>query len=261
MGNKNINGKKIKYNFYRIISNFAFGKTKEFLLSKKTKYKSAILPPPLNYLCDNGSNNKYDKEKIEKNKINLAIHGDNNTIDFRFSEIKGNSRKLTINIWGNNNKIVIGKDLTIHSEIKIDLSFSGSRKINNSTIIIGDSFFFFLLEIMLMDDNSKLTIGNDCMFSEKILIRLSDTHAVLDLNGNLLNHGGMVEIGNHVWCGREVRILKNVSIMNDSIIGASSVVTKRFKEANIAIGGNPAKIIKNNINWSKLTPDEYLENQ
>ncbi len=44
-----------------------------------------------------------------------------------------------------------------------------------------------------------------------------------------------------------------------SIIGASSVVTKRFDENNIAIGGNPAKIIKRNINWSSLSPQQYLE--
>ena len=61
-----------------------------------------------------------------------------------------------------------------------------------------------------------------------------------------------------MWCGREVRILKNASIGNDSIIGASSVVTKNFADSNIAIGGNPAKIIKRNITWSRLSPEQYI---
>ena len=67
------------------------------------------------------------------------------------------------------------------------------------------------------------------MFSQNIIMRLSDTHSVLDLEGNLLNYGGLVEIGNHVWCGREVRILKNVSIGNqllEQVLLSLSVLMK-----------------------------------
>ena len=135
------------------------------------------------------------------------------------------------------------------------------HKTNNSRCVIGDGFGGGNIEIILLENNSSCHIGSNCMFSDNILVRLSDTHSVLDLDGNLLNYGGNVEIGNAVWCGREVRILKNVSIGDNSIIGASSVVTKRFDESNIAIGGNPAKIIKRGVKWSGLTPQSYLDSQ
>ena len=51
---------------------------------------------------------------------------------------------------------------------------------------------------------------------------------------------------------------KNASIGDNSIIGASSIVTKRFDDTNIAIGGNPAKIIKKDVNWDWRSPQQYL---
>ncbi len=52
-----------------------------------------------------------------------------------------------------------------------------------------------------------------------------------------------VIIGNNVWIGENVIVLKGVKIGDGAIIGANSVVTKDVKENSIAIG-NPAHIIK-----------------
>lgn len=52
-----------------------------------------------------------------------------------------------------------------------------------------------------------------------------------------------VTIGNNVWLGSRVMILKGVSIGDNSVIGASSVVTKPIP-ANCIAAGNPAKIIR-----------------
>lgn len=53
-------------------------------------------------------------------------------------------------------------------------------------------------------------------------------------------------IGDNVWIGTNVVILPSVEIGNNCIVGAGSVVTKSFKENNLVIAGNPAKIIKQN---------------
>ena len=242
---------RIQYCLSRIMCNFTFGKLKQYFKNQKLKFG-----------CINveGKNNIYDKNKILKNGISLKIIGNNNEIKLNFSSIKGTNKILRINIYGDNNKVEIGENLVIHGYLFIDMAYP-PFKTDNSIIKIGDNFGLGNMEIMLLENNSKCNIGNNCMFSEGILMRLSDTHSVLDLDGNLLNYGGNVEIGNHVWCGREVRILKNVSIGDDSIIGASSIVAKRFDEKNIVVAGNPAKIIKKGINWTGLSPDVYLENQ
>lgn len=70
------------------------------------------------------------------------------------------------------------------------------------------------------ESNSHIKIGDDCMFSENISIMASDTHAIVDELGNVVNVGKTIEIGNHVWVGMNSLILKNSKIMNNSIIGA-----------------------------------------
>lgn len=55
-----------------------------------------------------------------------------------------------------------------------------------------------------------------------------------------------IMIGENCWIGTNVRICKGVSIGDNSIIAACSVVTKDVP-SNCIVAGNPAKIVKTNI--------------
>ena len=61
--------------------------------------------------------------------------------------------------------------------------------------------------------------------------------------------GAKVTVGDHVWIGRNVYIAKNTQIPSHSIVGWCSNVTSRFNEENVIIAGNPAKIVKRQIDW------------
>jgi maltose O-acetyltransferase len=54
---------------------------------------------------------------------------------------------------------------------------------------------------------------------------------------------GDVVIGNNVWIGGRVTILKGVTIGDNAVIGAASVVTKDVPK-NAIVAGNPARVIK-----------------
>ncbi len=58
----------------------------------------------------------------------------------------------------------------------------------------------------------------------------------------------LVRIGNHVWIGMNVLILKGVTINDGAIIAAGSVVT-RDVPANCLAAGVPAYVIKENVTW------------
>lgn len=55
-----------------------------------------------------------------------------------------------------------------------------------------------------------------------------------------------ITIGENCWIGTNVRICKGVTIGNNSIVAACSVVTKDVP-ANCIVAGNPARIVKSNI--------------
>lgn len=61
---------------------------------------------------------------------------------------------------------------------------------------------------------------------------------------------GKVKIGNNVWLGENVSILKGVTIGNNVIIGLGSVVTKNIPDNSVAVGC-PARVV--------CTIDDYYE--
>ncbi len=239
---------RIKYFLYSFL--YSLTKKEKFLKSKK-KYEN-LCRFGTNLVQDNGLSNVYDIDKIKKYGISLKIEGNNNKIFLKDNaQIKNN---LKIQIFGSNNEINLG-NIIIGRNLDILMAYP-PLETNGSKIIIGDTSRFVDVRIMLLENNSKCKIGEDCMFSENVFLHLSDTHSIFDLDGNLINYGGDVEIKDRVWVGRDALILKNAKLEHDTIVGARAVVSKKFDESNIIIAGNPSKIIKRGTKWSTEPPQK-----
>jgi maltose O-acetyltransferase len=92
--------------------------------------------------------------------------------------------------------------------------------------------------------NQAITIGSDCLIGDQVLIIDSDFHAVNpDLRKQSSGPSEPVKIGNNVWLGSRVMILKGVSIGDNSVIGAMSLVRESIPANSIA-AGNPARVIR-----------------
>jgi acetyltransferase-like isoleucine patch superfamily enzyme len=70
----------------------------------------------------------------------------------------------------------------------------------------------------------------------------------LIVNDELKQSTKEISIGNKVWIGSNVRILKGVTIGDGSVVASGSIVTKNVPSKTL-VGGTPAKIIKEKINW------------
>lgn len=116
---------------------------------------------------------------------------------------------------------------------------------------------------------TSIVIGNDCMFSQDNIIFAGDGHAIFDCmtqerKNSPLNCGDekrdkfSVVIGDHVWVGIRSIILNKTKIGSGSIVGAGSVVKGTFPN-NCAIAGNPAKVISENVAWSRNIMDMDIE--
>lgn len=182
-------------------------------------------------------------------------------IDIRFTGLNGSvkmhetikvSGKLSI-ICGDNSSVSIGphnifEKFVIHASntnCKIEI---GERNNLRNAMLFANG-----------EPGLTIKIGNDCLFSTNIVFRASDGHTIFDLTTReVINrpvHG--ISIGNHVWIGQNVTILKNVSIPDDCIIGIGSIVSSKVFLKNSIIAGIPAKIIKTNVSWDRKSISSF----
>jgi maltose O-acetyltransferase len=90
----------------------------------------------------------------------------------------------------------------------------------------------------------KISMGDNCLIGDQVLIYDCDWHEIDPLHRNRsVGPIRPVTIGNNVWLGSRVMVLKGVTIGDNSVIAAASVVTKPIP-ANCLAVGNPAQIIR-----------------
>ena len=154
-----------------------------------------------------------------------------------------NEEKLNAEVIQTDNKIVIGDNCILNNTSFWVADDDNNINIGNMTTITNDTQFAAL-------EGTNINVGSDCMFSHDIFVRTSGSHSVLNSEGTRTNRAKDISIGNHCWIGMQSLILKGGEIKDNSIVAARSVVTKQF-EANVLIGGSPAQVLKNNINWSR----------
>jgi len=88
----------------------------------------------------------------------------------------------------------------------------------------------------------SITLGANCRIGPRCVIYDSDFHSADPKQRDLPGESREVVIGDNVWLGAEVMILKGVHIGRDSVIGARAVVTKDISEGAVAVG-NPARVV------------------
>ena len=84
-----------------------------------------------------------------------------------------------------------------------------------------------------------------------IFVRTSDFHSITDEKGERVNQSQDIIIGNHVWIGQGAYLLKGTIIPDNCIVGARALVSKPFRDTQSIIAGIPAKVVKENVHWSR----------
>ena len=172
---------------------------------------------------------------------------------------RGRLINCSINIRGSRNYIEINKDVKLNN-VRITITGNGHTLIigrgtiwtewgwirmedENNSIFIGENGDFRGCFFTCSDKNTKINIGQECLFSANVVIRTSDSHSVISESGTRINPGKNVEIGRHVWIGNNAIILKGSNIGENSIIGTMAVVGGKMIPAGSIAVGNPAKIV------------------
>lgn len=95
----------------------------------------------------------------------------------------------------------------------------------------------------------SMVMGQDIQFSWGCQVMDSDTHHIYDESGKEMNPDKEVRIGDKVWIGSNVVIMKGANIPDNCVVGACSFVSSGKFEPNTIILGAPAKSVKKIGGW------------
>ncbi|MCM1541240.1 MAG: sugar O-acetyltransferase [Blautia sp.] len=92
-------------------------------------------------------------------------------------------------------------------------------------------------------DVGKVTMGDNVLIAPNVSIYTAGHPIHPDSRNSGYEYGIPVTIGNNVWIGGSAVILPGITIGDNAVVGAGSVVTKDIPD-NMIVAGNPAKIIR-----------------
>ena len=211
------------------------------------------------------SNSKYARIHLASH---ISISGKNNKIIFigeKPRKIKG----LNIRIKGNDNVVIIEEPNFSRSNIIINGNSNTFSLKKTIKIVDGANFFVENGSQVLIDENCelgngdlhvvangnyknqhKLVIGKNCHIAKNAIIRTSDGESLINPETKLSTSEPQdVIINDHCWITSRCTILKGSVLPKNTIVGANSLVNKKFEKENTLIGGSPAKILKENVHW------------
>ncbi len=92
-------------------------------------------------------------------------------------------------------------------------------------------------------DDTHICVGDGTMFGPNCVIATAGHPIDSELRERQLQYNIPVHIGKNCWLGAGVLVMPGVTIGDNSVIGAGSVVTKDIP-ANVIAVGNPCRVLR-----------------
>ena len=102
-------------------------------------------------------------------------------------------------------------------------------------------------------NGGSIVAERDQLWAANVYVATDDMHRLADLaTGARLNpYGAHIRLGRHVWLGRDVTVTGHVEIGDDVVVGMQSMVRGQKIPPNTAVGGIPARVLREGVTWSK----------
>lgn len=141
-----------------------------------------------------------------------------------------------LNISSKNARVHIGKNFRSRKFCSLNTS--------SGNLVIGDNVFFN--RNVSLNCHLKIIIGDNCLFGENVKIYDHD-HSFKDKSKLIKEQGfeiAEVSIGNNVWIGSNVVILKGSTIGDNSVIAAGSIVMGKIPANSIFVQKRKSSLLE-----------------
>ena len=92
-------------------------------------------------------------------------------------------------------------------------------------------------------DDTHIYVGDGTMLAPNVVLATAGHPILPELRERVYQYNASVRIGRNCWLGAGVIVLPGVSIGDNSVIGAGSVVTRDIP-ANVVAVGNPCRVLR-----------------
>jgi acetyltransferase-like isoleucine patch superfamily enzyme len=173
-------------------------------------------------------------------KTRITVRGTGNVVTIGRHSVL---RECRIQICGDANSLRLG-ERTRATDCEIWLEDSRNRvSFGEDTVVCERTF-------IAASEGTAITVGANCLFSSDLTIRSSDSHSIVSkATGVRINPARDIKIGDHVWIGHKVIVLKGSRLGSHSIVASGSVVAGRHFQTNVIVGGNPSHVLRAGVDW------------
>lgn len=92
-------------------------------------------------------------------------------------------------------------------------------------------------------DDTHIYVGDYCMLAPRVVIATAGHPILPELRERGLQYNAPVHIGRNCWLGAGVLVMPGVTIGDNTVVGAGSVVTRDLP-ANVVAVGNPCRVLR-----------------
>jgi acetyltransferase-like isoleucine patch superfamily enzyme len=154
-----------------------------------------------------------------------------------------------------NGNVILSDNVVLNSDFK----FSNTALTYRCKFVTGYDGTIFIGKNTILNGvcvvaYENVKIGDNCQIASSTLIADTNFHPVdpaqrmRQVRGEAYNFASVkhspIDVGNNVWIGWNVTILKGAKIGENSIVAAGSVVLAGIYPSNSIIAGNPAIVVK-----------------
>jgi acetyltransferase-like isoleucine patch superfamily enzyme len=121
----------------------------------------------------------------------------------------------------------------------------------HSTIVLNAEVVATRCAVVDARNGGSIVAAPDQLWAANVYIATDDMHRLEEVEtGARLNpYGAHIELGRHVWLGREAIVTGHCEVGEGAVVGTRAMVRGQKVPPRTAVGGCPARVIREGVTW------------